>query len=105
MTYRVEFTPEADEALARIRDVRVKRKLVARAEELEHDPELQGDPLADELKGYRSVRAVRQRYRIIYRIYADRVLVSVFWLGLRREGSAEDVYKQATKQVRKTRAS
>ena len=102
MTYRVEFTPQADEALARVRDVRVKRKLVARAEQLSHDPELQGEPLGDELVGYRSVRAIGQRYRIIYRVNQDRVLVSIFWLGFRRAGSKEDVYAEATKQIRNT---
>ena len=101
MKYLVIISDESKQLLASIKDRRIKQKLLDRIEELDHDPELQGEPLADDLKGYRSVRAVGQRYRIIYKIEEEQVLVHVSWLGLRREGSPDDVYSEATKAVRK----
>lgn len=101
MKYRVEYSEDAERLIASIKDRRVKRKLLDRIDELDHDPLLQGEPLEDELKGYRSIRAVGQRYRVIYKVEADRVLVFVFWLGLRREGSPDDVYVEATKATKK----
>lgn len=105
MTFQIEISPLAREQLAKIRDRRVLGKIRDRIDELKVDPEKQGDPLRDELSGYRSVRAVGQRYRIIYKVMHDRVVVAVFAVGLRREDSPEDIYKQATKQIRKMRAS
>ena len=101
MSYGIEFSPEASEQFDAIRDNRVKRKLRERITKLADDPLLQGEPLEDELKGYLSIRAVGQRYRVIYRVEEDRVIVLIFWLGMRREGSPDDVYVEATKAVRR----
>ncbi|MEM7600298.1 MAG: type II toxin-antitoxin system RelE/ParE family toxin, partial [Verrucomicrobiota bacterium] len=38
-----------------------------------------------ELSGYRSVRAVGQRYRIVYQVQANKVLVTVISIGRRKE--------------------
>lgn len=53
-----------------------------------------------ELAGYRSVRAVGQRYRVIYRLEEDRVLVLVVAVGIRRQGAKSDVYELARKLFR-----
>ncbi|MBZ5537093.1 MAG: hypothetical protein LAO31_14155 [Acidobacteriia bacterium] len=60
------------------------------------DPEKQGKPLVEELAGYRSLRAVGQRYRIIYRV--DRSLVIA--VGIRKAGSQRDIYSLAKKLIR-----
>jgi len=54
----------------------------------------------DDLAGYRSVRAVGQRYRIIYRVEEKKVLVLVVAMGMRKEGSKRDVYLLARKLLR-----
>jgi len=54
----------------------------------------------DELIGYRSVRVVGQRYRILYTIEAERVPVIVVALGIRKEGDKKDAYELAKKLLR-----
>lgn len=61
-------------------------------EKLKHEPEKQGKALSEELTGYRSIRALGQRYRIIYQIVQHRVLVVVVGIGRRKEGDKRDVY-------------
>ena len=91
MTYQVEVTPTARDALAAITDKRIQRNIFNRLLRLEKDPDRQGEPLSGNLEGYRSVRAANERYRIIYRI-KDADTVSVEFIGIRREGSKSDVY-------------
>jgi mRNA interferase RelE/StbE len=43
------------------------------------------------------VRAVGHRYRIIYGIREDEVLVHVLALGIRKEGDRKDIYQLARK--------
>lgn len=73
--------------LLAIRDRRVRKLLQSRAMKLKNSPEQQGKPLVRELAGCRSVRAVGQRYRIIYEINGDRQEVWVVTLGIRKEGN------------------
>ena len=76
------------------------RKIFERANELSEEPELQGKPLLNELAGYRSVRAVGQRYRIIYKIENKKIIVYVVALGIRKEESKKDIYELAKKLIR-----
>jgi len=57
-------------------------------------------PLTDELTSYRSVRAVGQRYRIIYKVEEQRVMILVVALGIRKEGDKKDIYELAKKLKR-----
>ena len=100
MTWQIVILPEAEEMGLAIKDLRIRQKLYERARELTQDPEKQGKPLTDELAGFRSVRAVGQRYRIIYRVLRDKGIVEVAMLGVRKEGSKEDVYTLASKLIR-----
>jgi mRNA interferase RelE/StbE len=61
---------------------------------------MQGKPLLGELDGYYSVRAVGQRYRIIYAIKQAQVIVIIVALGIRKDGSKQDVYALAKKLLR-----
>ncbi len=90
--YRIELTPLALEMLAEVNDQRHRQGLTNRIEKLKSEPEKQGKPLRDILKGYRSVRAVGQRYRIIYKVDRERVVVLVVGVGLRRQGNKNDIY-------------
>ncbi len=67
---------------------------------LEYEPEKQGKPLSDELAGYRSIRAVGQRYRILYKLEEEQVIVAVVALGIRKAGDKKDVYELAKKLAR-----
>jgi len=100
LIYRVDILPTAQDMVLKIADHRIQEKLLERMTALAGDPELQGKPLGDDLAGYRSVRAVGQRYRIIYRIERSEVVVVVVAAGIRKEGSREDVYRVAAKLIR-----
>jgi mRNA interferase RelE/StbE len=97
--YAVELTEEALAMLEEIADVRVKGKLLTRIKKLAQEPEKQGKPLFDDLFGYRSVRAVGQRYRIIYEIINDTVRVLVVGIGIRKAGHRADVYARTVKRI------
>ena len=86
--------------LKAITDRRIREKLASVIDSLESGPELRGKPLDDELAGYRSVRAVGQRYRIIYRVERSIVTVVVVAAGIRKDGSREDIYRMAAKLIR-----
>jgi len=86
--------------LGEISDRRVREKIRDRIDDLEEEPEKQGKPLTGDLTGYRSLRAVGQRYRIIYQVERNKVLVFVIALGIRKEGSKADIYELAKKLLR-----
>jgi mRNA interferase RelE/StbE len=86
--------------LAAIKDTRIKESISRRINALEYDPDKQGKPMTDDLTGYRSIRAVGQRYRILYRVETEQVIVVVVALGIRKEGSKTDVYELAKKLAR-----
>jgi mRNA interferase RelE/StbE len=104
MVYTVEFTEEALAMLGEIQDRRIRSKLFERMKKLAVEPEQQGKPLVEELSGLRSVRALGQRYRIIFRIQ-DRVvtvvIVVIVGVGIRMEGHRTDVYARMAKLMRK----
>jgi mRNA interferase RelE/StbE len=97
MSYSIEFTEEALAMLLEVKDRRVRAKLFERIKKLEEEPGKQGKPLMDELGGFRSVRAVGQRYRIIYEILDEVVKVLVVGVGIRKDGSRIDIYARLTR--------
>lgn len=99
MPYRVVLTEEAERLLTKVRDTRELKLLVARIEKLADNPEQQGKALRGDLVEYRSIRAVGQRYRIIYRVEEKAVLVIVTALSRRKEGDRKDVYQLAQKLI------
>ena len=96
MIWQVFLTEEAEQRLLAIKDRRIRKLLYARAMKLQESPKQQGKPLGRNLAGYRSVRAVGQRYRIIYELDDSRQEVWVATLGIRKEGDKTDVYKIAS---------
>ncbi len=91
--------PIAKKHLAAIKDRRIQHGLMAGLRRLEHEPE-SGKPLNDELAGYRSLRAVGQRYRILYKIDGKQVKVLVVAMGIRKEGDKKDIYTLTKKLIR-----
>jgi mRNA interferase RelE/StbE len=100
MRYTIEIIPSALEMLKNIQDRRVREKIIERIDGLAEQPEKQGKALAAELDEYRSLRAVGQRYRIIYRIDGEKVVVVVVAVGIRKEGDKKDIYTLAQKLIR-----
>ena len=98
--WNVSILPRAKKHLATIRDRRVQEGLKNSLRRLEYEPEKQGKPLSDELTGYRSIRAVGQRYRILYKLEEEKVIVVVVALGMRKQGDKKDVYELAKKLAR-----
>jgi mRNA interferase RelE/StbE len=92
--------PPAMELLRTIPDRRIQKTIATRIDHLAKAPEQQGKPLLEELAGYRSLRAVGQRYRIIYRVDRDQILVTVVAVGIRRAGDRQDIYALAKKLLR-----
>ena len=64
MTYRILLTETAAAMLAAVTDRRIRASR-ERIDQLARDPDKQGKALVGALAGYRSIRAVGQRYRVI----------------------------------------
>ena len=100
MRYSIHFTPLAREMLLDVRDRRERDKIKETIDRLESEPEKQGKPLLGPLLGYRSLRAVGQRYRIIYTVRREQVIVIVVGVGIRKEGDKHDIYRRLQKLLR-----
>ncbi|MCD4785978.1 MAG: type II toxin-antitoxin system RelE/ParE family toxin [Candidatus Eremiobacteraeota bacterium] len=99
MKYQIEFTDIAWEFLREISDRRIKQTIARRIDSLRDDPEKQGKPLAGKLAGFRSVHTAG-RYRIIYGIERERIIVYVLAVGMRKEGDKKDIYNLAKKLLK-----
>jgi mRNA interferase RelE/StbE len=95
--YQIRLTPLALEMLAEIKDQRHVKILSERIEKLKYEPEKQGKFLTGKLKGYLSIRAVGQRYRIIYQVQKNEIVVIVVGVGLRSQGNKQDIYSRLKK--------
>jgi len=98
--HAITWTETALKLAEAIPDQRIRRLISQRADQLATSPEQQGKPLIGELAGYRSVRAVGQRYRIVYRVERREVTVLIVAVGRRRSGDKSDVYELARKLLR-----
>lgn len=100
MPWQVVVTNTAQQQLASVTDARVRELLKKRLLGLGEDPDKQGKALTGELAGYRSIRAVGQRYRILYKLRSGVVTVYVVAIGIRKEGSKADIYELARRLLR-----
>jgi mRNA interferase RelE/StbE len=96
-SYDIELTPLALAMLESVKDRREQEKLRDRIDALKGEPSKQGKALVDNLSGFRSVRAVGQRYRIVYQVVEQRVVVVVVGVGRRKDGDKKDIYTQLAK--------
>lgn len=93
MEYQIEITHLAIELLGKVKDQREQQGLLKRIEKLKFEPDKQGKALSGRLKGYRSIRALGQRYRIVYRVDQKKIIVVIVGAGIRKEGDKKDIYK------------
>ncbi|MCX5841751.1 MAG: type II toxin-antitoxin system RelE/ParE family toxin [Deltaproteobacteria bacterium] len=97
MNYKITLT---DEAKAHLISLDGTRSTIARRiEALKESPEKQGKALSGDLVGYRSLHAAG-RYRVLYEVKVDQVMVIVVAAGMRKEGSKIDVYETLKKLLR-----
>lgn len=100
MKWQILLTPTALKLLADISDRRIREKIGSAIDRLAEDPEKQGKALLGELAGFRSIRAVGQRYRIIYQIRGNDIIAVIVAVGIRRDGAKDDIYNLAKKLFR-----
>jgi len=86
--------------LAAVGDKRARAIIFEKAQSLCKEPERQGKALLYDLAGYRSLRVVAQRYRIIYKIEDAHVIVFVVAVGIRKDKDSKDIYELARKIIR-----
>lgn len=101
MAYQIDITPTALEALEGITDRRTRSSIVRRIDTLSDEPGKQGKNLRGWLAGFRSIRTAGQRYRVVYRIDEGSKRVLVYMVGIRKEGSRQDVYALAERLVQR----
>ena len=99
--WKVRLTYTAKQMLREIKDKRVARNIAETIAKLRFEPDKQGNALIDDLIGYRKIRAVGQRYRVIYTVEENIVTVFVVALGMRKEGSKSDIYALAKKLLQR----
>lgn len=97
--YQVSFDENAISDLSSISDQATVKVILQRSSELKTEPLKQGKALTGDLKGYRSVRAAGQRYRIVYRVFELEGSVVIVVIGIRRDGHKSDAYKVAQKRL------
>ncbi len=96
MTYSIVVTETALSMLDAIQDCRLKRLIRNRIDRLASQPDQQGKPLVGPLRGLYSVRT-GGRYRIIYKVFQQKVVVFVVAIGIRKDQDRKDIYTVARK--------
>jgi mRNA interferase RelE/StbE len=100
VTFQIEITLTALSMFNKVQDRRIRAKIIETIDGLAENPEEKGKPLIAELDRYHSVRAVGQRYRIIYRIDNEKVIVLVVAASIQKKGDRKDIYTLAKKLIR-----
>jgi mRNA interferase RelE/StbE len=83
----------------KIPDKKTQRTILNRIEELSDEPDKQGKMLVKELSGFRSIHAAA-RYRIIYKVDKQTVIIYILAVGIRKQGDKKDIYKITRKLLK-----
>lgn len=100
MDWNIVISPTAQKQLAHISDRRISRSIENTIDSLDTEPARKGKALIGELAGYRSIRSVGQRYRVIFKLHYDQRIVYVASVGIRKDGDKNDVYALAKKLIK-----
>lgn len=98
--YAIEIAPTGFASLRAIGDKKILRAIDQAIGGLASDPQEQGKALTAPLQEVRSLRAARDRYRILYRVDPRHKVVSILLVGARKAGKDEDVYAVARRLLR-----
>ncbi len=96
MKYKVLITDTCLALLEKIPDKKIRRRILNRIEGLSDEPDKQGKMLVKDLSGFRSIHAAG-RYRIIYKIDKQTVIIYILAAGIRKQGDKKDIYEIAKK--------
>jgi len=96
LKYRIRITDTCLALIGKIPDKKIQRTILDRIKNLSDEPDKQGKRLVKDLSGFHSIHAAG-RYRIIYKIDKQTVIVYVLAAGIRKEGDKKDIYKIAKK--------
>ena len=97
--YNIKLTLLAAETIQKL-DSNAQKQIINKIEALKREPLLLGKALKGPLKDYRSIRAVGQRYRIIYKVNAQEILVIIVAIGIRKSGDKKDIYELMKKYIK-----
>ena len=92
MKYKLLLTDSCLELINKIPDKKIQRTILNQIEGLSDDPNKQGKRLVKELSGFRSIHAAG-RYRIIYKVDKQTVIIYILAAGIRKQGDKKDIYK------------
>lgn len=96
MKYKILITDTCLALLEKIPDKKIRRTILNRIEGLSDEPDKQGKMLVKDLSGFRSIHAAG-RYRIIYKIDKQTVIIYILAAGIRKQGDKKDIYEIAKK--------
>jgi mRNA interferase RelE/StbE len=97
--YNVKLTLIAAETIQKL-DSNAQKQIINKIEALKQEPLLLGKPLQGPLKDYRSIRAGGQRYRIIYKVIEEEIIVIIVAVGMRKSGDKKDIYELMKKYIK-----
>jgi mRNA interferase RelE/StbE len=96
LKYKILITDTCLALIKKISDKNIQRRILKRIEGLSEEPDKQGKMLLKDLSGFRSIHAAG-RYRIIYKVDKQTVIVYILAAGIRKQGDKKDIYKIAKK--------
>ncbi len=96
MKYEILITDTCLALIEKIPDKKIRRTILNKIEGLLDEPDKQGKMLVKDLSGFRSIHAAG-RYRIIYKIGKQTVIIYILAAGIRKQGDKKDIYKIAKK--------
>ena len=99
MKYEIFLTETCLALIEKLSDKKLQQTILNRIEGLSEDPDKQGKMLVKELSGYRSIHAAG-RYRIIYRVDEQTVIVHILASGIRKQGDKKDIYRITKKLLK-----
>ncbi len=97
--FKIKLTKIAAENLKKI-DQRTLGQIISKIDSLKEEPTLQGKSLRGLLKEFRSIRAAGQRYRIIYKVINEEIIVIIVAVGIRKEGDKKEIYELMKKYIK-----
>lgn len=98
--YTIKLTQIAAEFIAKL-DNKSQQQVLQKIEVLKQYPLKVSKPLKGNLQDYRSIRAVGQRYRIIYQVKENEIEVIIVAVGIRRDGDKKrDIYELMKKYLK-----
>jgi len=99
LKYEILITDTCIASIEKIPDKKIQRTILSRIEGLSDEPDKQGKMLVKELSGFRSIHAAG-RYRIIYKVDKQTVIINILAVGIRKQGDKKDIYKITRKLLK-----